>query len=239
MSFGFIILRHVNSKETSKYWKICYSRIRKYYPEVQIILIDDNSKYDFIEKEEEEKLYKTKIIHSEYVGRGELLPYIYYLKHKLFDVACFIHDSVFINSHIHFNVEDYKILWHFDHHWDQIKDEEKMISIFNDDGLTNYHKSKKWLGCFGGMCIIKYNYLENINKKYDFLKLVDYVKNRHNRMSFERVVACILRYNNDKPSIYGDIGEYCLFANKNIDKNVRNKTMVFKNIPIIKIWSGR
>ena len=42
MSIGFIMLRHVNSEETGKYWKVCYSRIRKYYPEVQILLIDDN-----------------------------------------------------------------------------------------------------------------------------------------------------------------------------------------------------
>ena len=47
---------------------------------VQIILIDDNSNYDFIKKEEEETLYKTKIVHSEYIGRSELLPYIYYLR---------------------------------------------------------------------------------------------------------------------------------------------------------------
>jgi hypothetical protein len=239
MSFGFIVLRHVNSEETSKYWKVCCSRIRKYYPEVQILLIDDNSNYDFIEKDEEEKLYKTKIIHSEYVGRGELLPYIYYLKHKLFDVACFIHDSVFINSYINFNVEDYKILWHFDHYYDQEEDEKKMLSLFNNEELLKYHKSKNWYGCFGGMCIIKYNYLESINKKYNFLKLVDYVKNRYNRMSFERVVACILRYNNDKPSIYGDIGEYCMIVNKIIDKNICNKGKVFDNVPLIKIWSGR
>ena len=76
MSFGFIVLRHVNNKESSKYWKICYGRIRKYYPEVQIILIDDNSNYDFIKKEEEEKLYKTNKYPHKRIWQVGMIMYV-------------------------------------------------------------------------------------------------------------------------------------------------------------------
>ena len=92
---GFIILRHVNNKLTNKYWIHCYNCIRKFYKENKIIIIYDNSNYNFITNE---KLYKTTIINSEYPKRGELLPYYYYLHNKLFDVAVIIHDSVFINK---------------------------------------------------------------------------------------------------------------------------------------------
>ena len=72
---GFIILRHVNSKLTNKYWIECYERIRKFYPENKIVIIDDNSNDTFLTQK---SLYKTKIIKSDYSKRGELLPYYYY-----------------------------------------------------------------------------------------------------------------------------------------------------------------
>ena len=84
--FGFIMLRHVKSEITNKYWIYCYNCIRQYYPENKILIIDDNSDYSFIT---DEKLYKTTIINSdrEHLEKGEFLPYYYYLHNKLFDRA--------------------------------------------------------------------------------------------------------------------------------------------------------
>jgi hypothetical protein len=116
-TIGFIILRHVNSNITNKYWIKCYDCIRKYYPENTIMIIDDNSDYNFITNKE---LYNTHIIQSEYPKRGELLPYYYYIHNKLFDKAVFIHDSVFINKYMDFSkIDKYQILWGFEHIWDQ------------------------------------------------------------------------------------------------------------------------
>ena len=61
MSVGFIMLRHVNSISTNKYWIYSYDCIRKYYPDNTILIIDDNSNYEFITKK---NLYKTIIINS-------------------------------------------------------------------------------------------------------------------------------------------------------------------------------
>lgn len=47
-TLGFIILRHVLSKTTNQYWITCYHSIRKYYPENNMLIIDDNSRYEFI-----------------------------------------------------------------------------------------------------------------------------------------------------------------------------------------------
>ena len=107
---GFIILRNVYTIDRNKYWIKCYNCIRKFYPENKILIIDDNSKSKLIRKK---KLYNTIIIKSKYPKRGELLPYFYYLKNKLFDKAIILHDSVFINKKLNLKFKKYKFLWEF------------------------------------------------------------------------------------------------------------------------------
>ena len=100
IGFGFIILRHVNNEISSHYWSVCYDRIRRFYPETPIVIIDDNSTYEFIDSKKEAALYKCLILRSIFPKRGELLPYYYYIHNKWFDSALIIHDSVFINIYI-------------------------------------------------------------------------------------------------------------------------------------------
>ena len=228
---GFIILRHVRDELTNKYWIKCVNSIRQYYPENNILIIDDNSNYKYIT---EETLYKTTIINSEYPKRGELLPYYYYLHNKLFDIAVILHDSVIVNKYIDLSVENYKFLWEFEHHADQIQDETIMINIFNDLELNKFYENKDlWKGCFGGMTIITHDYLTHINNKYNISKLLDYVLNRYNRCSFERVIACLLQKEGKKETLLGNIHQYCKWG-------IRfNDTARFKHLPLIKHWTGR
>ena len=228
---GFIILRHVNNETTNYYWIICYDRIRKFYPEQHILIIDDNSNYEYII---EQNLYKTTIINSEYPGKGEVLPYYYYLHNKLFDVAVILHDSVFINSHIDFSVDKYKMIWEFEHAWDQIEDETNMINVFNDKDLLDFYENKNvWKGCFGGMTIITHDYLTEINNKYDISKLLGCILSRYNRCSFERVIACLLQKNQKKETLFGNIHEYCEWGGKFYE------IYKYQHLPLIKVWSGR
>jgi len=229
---GFIILRHVNNESTNRYWNYSYNCIRKYYPENLILIIDDNSDYKYIK--EEQPLYKTLNINSEYHGRGELLPYYYYLQHKLFDIAVIIHDSVFINKYIDFNVNKYKILWFFEHDWDQIEDEKNMINLFNDEELRIFYENKHlWKGCFGCMSIIRHDYLMFINNKYDISKLIDVVNTRYNRCSFERVIACLLQKNEKTETLLGSIHTYCKWEITFEEKDN------YTDLPLIKVWTGR
>jgi len=230
-NIGFIILRHVKNKLTDMYWNQCYDCIRKFYPENLILIIDDNSNYQFIS---ERTLYKTTIINSEFPGRGELLPYYYFLHNKLFDTAVILHDSVFINKFIDFNVVDYKLIWEFEHNWDQIDNEMSMINLFNDtELLTFYHNKNLWKGCFGAMAIITHDYLEFINSKYKISLLLDCVLTRYNRCSFERVIACLLQIHSPKTTLLGNIHSYCPWG---INFFILNN---FNHLPIIKVWSGR
>ena len=228
---GFIIVRHVNNENTNKYWIACVHSIRKYYPENDILIIDDDSNYEYIT---EESLYKTTIIHSEYPKRGELLPYYYYLHHKLFDSAVIIHDSVIVNKYIDMSVENYKFLWEFEHYYDQIEDETRMIHIFNDIELNTFYENKHlWKGCFGCMTIITHDYLTYMNNKYDIRKLLDCVLNRYNRCSLERVLACLLQKEGKQETLLGNIHNYCTWGIQ------FNEIDTHKNLPLIKHWTGR
>jgi len=178
-------------------------------------------------------LYKTTIINSEFHKRGELLPYYYYLHNKLFETAVILHDSVFINKYIDFNVDKYKIIWDFEHYWDQIEDETRMIKLFNDTELLNFYENKNlWKGCFGSMSVINHDYLVSINNKYDISKLLDCVVSRHNRCSFERVIACLLQINSENTTLIGSIHNY-----PNMHLTFEEKDTY--DLPLIKIFTSR
>ena len=231
---GFIILRHVHNELTNKYWIKCVNSIRKYYPENNILIIDDNSNYEYIT---EETLYKTTIINSEYPKRGELLPYYYYLQNKLFDIAVIIHDSVIVNKYIDLSVEQYKLIWEFEHYWDQIEEETRMINVFNDVELNKFYENKDlWKGCFGCMTIITHDYLTYVNNKYDFSKLLDYVLTRNNRCCFERVIGCLLQKEGKNETLLGNIHKYCQWG---IQFNDIDRIDKYDHLPLIKHWSGR
>jgi hypothetical protein len=229
-TLGFIILRHVKDEHTNQYWNLCYNRIRAYYPESTILIVDDNSNYNYINSR---PLYKTLLVQSEYHGRGELLPYYYFLQHKLFDKAVILHDSVFLNSPIDTTTSTYKFLWDFEHDWDQIPDETHMIQQFDPDLMTFYENKSLWKGCFGCMTIITHDYLSEVNRNYNLSKLLPYVLNRHNRCSFERVIACLLQKNQKMECIFGDIHVYCpeRIGFHDIKKKI--------HLPVIKICTGR
>jgi hypothetical protein len=113
-SFGFIITRHVNSEQTNKYWNNSVNLLRNLYPLQKIIIIDDNSNPKYVKNIFEHK--NIQVIHSEFKGRGELLPYLYYLKNKFFENAIILHDSVFFHKRVNFeklNGINVLPLWHF------------------------------------------------------------------------------------------------------------------------------
>lgn len=236
LNIGFIILRHVNSEITNTYWIKCYNCIRKFYPENKIVIIDDNSKQQFLTTI---NLYKTIVINSEYPGRGELLPYHYYLKNKFFNKAVIIHDSVFINKYVNFNVDDYKLLWSFEHkfNYDYRKIVPQILTIFNDPKLIYFYNNNKqsWRGCFGAMSVITHDYLSFVNQKFNLNKLLKFIVNRKTRMCFERIIGCLLQIHKPYKCLLGDIHHYCPWK---IRINNVNQEKI-KKLPLIKVWSGR
>jgi hypothetical protein len=99
MTYGFIITRHVSSNKTNQYWNHAVRSIRRFYPFRKIVIIDDNSNQNYVKADFEYK--NIQIVQSEYHGRGELLPYYYFYKHKYFSNAVILHDSVFFKKRKH------------------------------------------------------------------------------------------------------------------------------------------
>lgn len=254
MTYGFIITRHVNSEETNKYWNQSVKLIRKFYPTKKIIIIDDNSNQNFIVAENEH--VNLTIIQSEYHARGELLPFIYFLKYRWFDNAIIIHDSVFIHRRIPFEIFKCPVLplWHHP------KDKENINNIVRIVGhLKNNHKlySKiydrtnmilglndgKYNICFGCQCFINLNFLEMLELKYKITNLVNAIHCRTDRCSLERVMGLLFNeeYQQLKniKSLFGEI-KYHHKSFKYHYPEYWNDFHTKKIVhPIVKIWTGR
>jgi hypothetical protein len=237
---GFIILRHVNSKKTNMYWQEAYECIRKFYPENKIVIIDDNSNKEYLTNR---PLHNTRVVQSEYPGRGELLPYYYYSRNNWFPKAVVIHDSVFLNNYLNLNIDKYKILWEFEHTWDKPRNEVRLIkALKNHDELLSLHEDKKaWKGCFGAMTIITHTFIKSIDEKYDLSRLLPLIRNRLNRMTFERVFACLLQANHKKSTLVGDIHKAVKNTNGGytFDKYVNNYSNSNVKSALTKVWTGR
>jgi len=260
MSYGFIITRHVNSETTNKYWNHCIQCIRRFYsPEkYKIIVIDDNSNKEFLKEDFEYK--NIQYIQSEFIGRGELLPYYYFYKNHFFDNAVIIHDSVFFYKKIKFTkiLAPILPLWHFT--------EEKLENVTNSIKLSSFLKNNyliqrklynsnkyeilslnntnsEWCGCFGLQSYINYNFLVKIQNKYNLFNLLNAVKNRNDRCCLERIFGVI--FFNEFPdlikikSLMGNITSYCQWGYS--WKNYCEDMQKYKksNKPLIKVWTGR
>ena len=256
MSFGFIITRHVNSPKTNKYWNHSVKLLRLLYPFKQIIIIDDNSKQEFVKADFEYK--NTKIIQSEYPGSGELLPYIYFLKNpQWFDNAVILHDSVFIHKHISFDKLKLPVmpLWHFQYDKENLYNLLRICSgLKNNFRLTEYlsktnpnilglnEHNHEFVCCFGVQCYINHHFLVKLEQKYEFTNLVHYVKNRTDRCAMERIMGLLftLEYPilNSYKSLLGNIQ---IVGNWGYNFDEYEKHFKRKKIlkPIVKVWTGR
>ena len=242
--YGFIIIRHVNSEKTNKYWNESYKSIRKYYNN-KILIIDDNSNYDFIKLDDDIKIYNCTIIQSEYISRGEILGYYYFYKNKPFDKAIIIHDSVFINKYIDFDIyNDVKFIWHFTSNWFDESAESLLINnISNGDMLKKYYHNRDLIhGCFGVQSVINYKFLHMIEEKYSLFNLLNIIDTRNERMNLERIFALICIHENNilskEPSIFGVIHEYTRFG-YSYEDYIEDKKNNNLSKEIIKVWTGR
>jgi hypothetical protein len=257
-AFGFIVLRHINSEQTSRYWVECCSRIRRFYPEVPIVIIDDGSDSKYHDPAQEAALYKCTIVRTIFQKRGELLPYYYYLLHNdWFDAALVIHDSVFINSYIDFeshiqntlSTTGCTFLWHFTYLYDNKFNEASIIAKLQNsiDLMRVYNNRDSWSGCFGVMSLIRRDFLLEMDRTYALSGLLGHVTSRAARMALERAFACMvfdlqnmknIIINPHNISLLGCIHDYCKWGYSYSDylQNINNYGSV---LPVIKVWSGR
>jgi hypothetical protein len=253
-NFGFILTRHVNSEITNEYWNQCVFLLEKFYPNKKIILIDDNSKEEFVKAKHEFK--NVTIFKSPFPGRGELLPYVFYINHDFFENAVIIHDSIFFHKRLQF--ENFigvgaVPLWHFPSDRENVANSLKVIHkmsnrfdlarklTMNETNILGLN-ANKWVGCFGIMSFINRNFLLYLNRKYKIENMIPTIQTKMDRCCLERIFGVLLseeaRKNKKIKSIFGNIRNY-----QNFDYTFQNYSDDLKigkiKKPIIKIWSGR
>lgn len=251
-TFGFIITRHVNSELTNNYWNQCVKLLRTFYPRKKIVIIDDNSNYDFVKAEFDYK--NVEIIQSEFKGRGELLPYYYLLKNRFFINAVIIHDSVFFHKRINFEKlagMPVMPLWFFYPDKENTENTKRIMGhlknyqslegrVTNDTVIGMPHD--KWYGCFGVQSYINYYFLEKIEQKYGLTKLISAVNCRPDRCCLERIFGCIFFTEHKnilrQKSLLGDIMKYHKwgYSYNEYLEDFKKGTIP---VPIVKVWTGR
>jgi hypothetical protein len=252
-TFGFIITRHVNSEKTNKYWNNSVKLLRYFYPNNKIIIIDDNSNLNFLKNDFDYK--NTTIIQSEFLGRGELLPYYYFIKYKFFDNAVILHDSVFFHKRVNFEkliINNIKVLplWHFNYDNENINNTKRITMSLNNSykillnisNNTNFMETNKWNGCFGVQSFINHTFLLYLQEKYRITNLITEVKTRPDRCCIERILGCIFCLEYDKlkytKSLFGNIFSYQKWG-YTYDEYKHNLKFNIIPAPIVKVWSGR
>jgi hypothetical protein len=230
--------------------------IQRFYPDKKIVVIDDNSKKELIKSYKEYK--NVLVIQSQFPGRGELLPYYYFYKHKFFENAVIIHDSVFFHKRINFDKIKVPVmpLWHFPSDTENIQNTLRIVGYLNnnyelmkninlnsDNNLLNFN-IKQWTGCFGVQSYINHAFLFRIMHKYKLSNLLNSIKSRPDRCCLERIMGLIfcmeVKYNRNRPrSLLGNIQTYSKWE-LSFDEYI-NTLKIKKKValPIVKVWTGR
>lgn len=257
-NFGFILSRHVTSEATNRYWNQAVRLIRTFYPLKKIVIIDDNSNWDYIKPDFPYK--NLEIVRSEYPGRGELLPYYYFYKYHWFDNAVIIHDSVFFHARIPFEkyiASGTKVMpfWHFNPDKENFVNSIRIATAMKNNldvkrHLTGYDinilglTKTQWFGCFGVQSFINHTFLSYIQNKYGIFQMLSHVKCRLDRCCLERIMGVIFYseapqlLKNKTPSIFGNIFNYCRWG-YTYDEYISNGKAGVVAKPVVKVWTGR
>jgi len=231
-SFGFIIPSYVNSPYAYHRLKLCIDSIRKLYPLILIVVIDDYSEIDISELM---TMDSKLIVEKSLIKRGgEINPYYHFFHKKYFDVAIIIQDSTTIKKLIYVDISKVtvKFLYYFKNHRPRWKNElfeiifnnfyNNISDIIKRENIKKFSNDRnKWLGCVGVMSIISHDYLVNMNNKTCFIEMCKYVKNRTDRMIMENIFAVCCFYS-------GGIDiKNCAIHKKNIIEYYNNNKKYF------------
>jgi len=252
MDYGFILTRHVTDKKTNEYWNNCVQQINKFYPLKPIVIIDDNSNKEFVVANREHK--NVRVIHSEFKGAGELLPYYYLVTRSLFPKAVVIHDSVFFQCRVNFEkIYGFRVLplWHFKYKEDIYNCVRLAEKLTNSNNICEkmkhnpvesfaFRREDKWFGVFGLQSFVSREFVIEIQKKYNIFGLLPFIKNRADRCSLERVMGSIFYI--ESPELFkfhSLLGNIWTFQHWGYTYDEYKKHNKYKHRPLVKVWTGR
>ena len=206
---GFIVTRCVKKEEQNILYHDCYAAIRKFYPHLKIVFIDDNSDKNLLK---EIPMENVEIIQSEFPAAGEFLPYYYLVTRNLFKKAIIIMDSMIINTPIPYDdVTDYMYLYEFGSPGKEENVDKVEILLKNTkkpNELLQSYKDNKWMGCFGSCMVITYDFLKEIEDTVGITQWKTIINNRDFRMGLERSIGVVCAYIKPKEKNYSLFGNF-------------------------------
>jgi hypothetical protein len=261
-NYGFIISRHVNSEKTNKYWNECVRCIQKFHTGIKIVIIDDNSNYDYVKPFQ--NYQNIEVVKSEYHRRGELLPYYYFWKNRYWENAVIMHDSVFIQRRIPYIKLRVNVLplWHFGGDFRKENSQNSLrIARYLKNGfeirkefqknLYNFenkmiisNKTMNWNGTFGVQSFINHGFLSKIQEKYGLFNMLHCILSRPDRCCLERIMGLIFWLEDLTvrriPSLFGDITKTPDNFGLSFDGYVKHMRKFGRaKTAYVKVWSGR
>jgi hypothetical protein len=248
--FGAVILRHVNGSLADLYWKRAYTAIRRFHPDMPILIVDDSSDRRFLH--EDVFLTNCTVIYDyDHKGCGELLPYWYFYRLRPFDRAIILHDSTFLQSSITCELqgqEGIQFLWTIPHCYDDAIQKEiyelidALPEVERDEIRSMYrHTKADWSGVFGVMSVVDWEWMKEVAQRYDlFDHWFPLLKNREYRCALERVFGLVAYYHlrtRVRPSMFGGIQQSIRWG-VTFTEYLTNESL-YEKYPIMKVWSGR
>lgn len=245
---GFVMVRHVSNEITNRYWNECCRCIQSIYSsKVRILIIDNDSNYEYVKQSSNLDMENITVVKSEYEKCGEIVGYYYFYKMRPFHRAVILHDTMFVKQNMNFAVDDVKFMWHFS---GTVRPSESTPSVRGflesmGGNLTHIYDHYNWVGCMGTASVITHSFLSTIVEKYDFFnKTLPFMNVKPHREAIERVfaIACISLKPSllVDPSVFGDIYEY--YGSRHFDMRSYDFNSYLadsRGLPFIKVWSLR
>jgi len=202
----------------------CLDSIRLFHPtNTCVVVIDFTSNKSLVESLVQQ--YPAVIFERETAQYPADMQLLKYFKEKhYFDTAILLQDSMRVKKE--FIVEDVRniqYIWHFNNHrteWNSIKEpvtdyntEHKIVthddlvhhviarlppSDFAEYCKEIYPKKNLWSGCFGGCCIITYDFLLELDIKTHIIELESTMTTNRLRRVIESIFALACSFTNNR-----------------------------------------
>ncbi len=256
---GYYVMAYIRNKLDLFSLKRCIESIIAIDKDCSITVVDDTSPVNFAT----DVFFKNKVTavtivkNIWYPKSGEIFPYWYNTKFRIYDSFIVMHDSMVLKKKIadHYWTKMCTVLWYFDglHHLNHVTDHILTVchSMKCGDNVLNKYLNNKhhWIGCFGVSTIMRQDFMDQIFDKYDFENIIKYVDCRAKREMCERLFGIIISLEMGKNVIKKYSLNKCIFDhpnhfdynNKDSKLSLKDILAVYKNYDshVIKTWKGR
>jgi len=220
-TFGFIIATCLRESRHLNVLYRCLESLFKYHPnQKKVVIIDYSSKNELVNQVM--SIYSDVIFErsTENIAADMLMKQFFKDK-KYFDTAILLHDGMKIKKEMVVDkIEDVKYIWHFTNHriyWSTITEPEtdfnRLHNIVTHDDLLIYlinnnirkedfknyckyiyYQKDKWCGAFGGLCIIRHDFLLKLDQLTGIIDFEKEMSTNRLRRAAESIVGLACQY---------------------------------------------